>query len=168
MKITDDMLTEPPVDPLAPRVEAVIKEVMGRFPGLGKASQAAYYEEVHQHLAPLARTLERENGELRAEIDRLNATIRDQFTDRRTTPDREAIEAALREMQGAMSPYSMQRECHVFDMTMALAINILHRAIKSALNVPTPRQLAALDRLAENAQELGLYDLPTAPNGEKK
>ncbi|MDN7744682.1 hypothetical protein QZM78_11560 [Burkholderia multivorans] len=91
MKITDDMLTEPPVDPLAPRVEAVIKAVMGRFPGLGKASQAAYYEEVHQHLAPLARTLERENGELRSEIDRLNATIRDQFAARRTTPDREEI-----------------------------------------------------------------------------
>ncbi|MCO1371493.1 hypothetical protein L0Z42_13190 [Burkholderia multivorans] len=89
MKITDDMLTEPPVDPRAPRVEAVIRAVMGRFPGLGKTSQAAYYEEVHQHLAPLARALERENGELRSEIDRLNATIRDQFAARRTTPDRE-------------------------------------------------------------------------------
>ena len=53
---------------------------------------------------------------------------------RRTNPDREAIESAIREMQSAGSPYSMQRECHVFDMTMALAINILHRALKTAPN----------------------------------
>jgi hypothetical protein len=49
---------------------------------------------VHQHLAPLARNLERENGELRAEIDRLNSVMREQFYARRTTPDREAIIAA--------------------------------------------------------------------------
>ncbi|WP_446333616.1 hypothetical protein ACRHQP_00765 [Burkholderia pseudomallei] len=78
---------------------------------------------------------------------------------RRTTPDREAIESALREMQGAVSPYSTQRECHVFDMTMALAINILHRALK---NAPT----TALDRLAENERELGL-DYMTAPTVDK-
>lgn len=51
---------------------------------------------------------------------------------RRTTPDREAIESAIREMQTATSPYSTQRECHVFDMTMTFAINILHRALKTA------------------------------------
>ncbi|KGX06715.1 hypothetical protein Y036_642 [Burkholderia pseudomallei] len=91
MKITDDMLTESPVDALAPRVESIIKDTMKRFSGIGKASLAAYYEEVHQYLAPLARQLERENGELRADIDRLTAIIRDQFAARRTIPNRDAI-----------------------------------------------------------------------------
>ncbi|WP_175762250.1 hypothetical protein [Burkholderia anthina] len=60
----------------APRVESLIEQYKRRFPGISKASQARYFEEVHQALAPLARELERENGELRAEIDRLNGTIR--------------------------------------------------------------------------------------------
>ncbi|RQZ31574.1 hypothetical protein DIE14_01270 [Burkholderia sp. Bp9017] len=60
----------------APRVESLIERYKRRFPGIGKASLARYFEEVHQALAPLARELERENGELRAEIDRLNETIR--------------------------------------------------------------------------------------------
>jgi hypothetical protein len=42
------------------RVNACIEEVMKRFPRTGPASQAKYYEEVHQHLGPLARDLERE------------------------------------------------------------------------------------------------------------
>lgn len=43
-----------------PRVEAVIDDVMAKHPRISPASQAEYYEEVHQHLAPLARELERE------------------------------------------------------------------------------------------------------------
>jgi hypothetical protein len=41
-----------------PRVEACINAVMRRFPGSSSTSQARYFEEVHQHLAPLARALE--------------------------------------------------------------------------------------------------------------
>jgi hypothetical protein len=44
----------------APRVDACIEGVMNRFPGETKAAHARYYEEVHQHLAPLARQLEQE------------------------------------------------------------------------------------------------------------
>jgi hypothetical protein len=53
----------------APRVEACIAEVMARFPRDSKE----YYVEVHQHLAPLARQLERERDEIRAEVERLGA-----------------------------------------------------------------------------------------------
>jgi hypothetical protein len=60
----------------AQRVEACIADVMERFPRDSKE----YYVEVHQHLAPLARQLERdrdtmkqERDELRAEVERLRA-----------------------------------------------------------------------------------------------
>src|ERR1700712_5427214 len=43
-----------------PRVEAVIQKAMGKHPPMGMAATAAYYEAVHQELAPLARELERE------------------------------------------------------------------------------------------------------------
>jgi hypothetical protein len=49
-----------------PRVEACINEVMRRFPGGSASAQARYFEEVHQHLAPLARQLERELAEAKA------------------------------------------------------------------------------------------------------
>lgn len=48
-----------------PRVEACIEAVMLRFPS---PKSTAYYEAVHQELAPLARELEIENAELRAAL----------------------------------------------------------------------------------------------------
>ncbi|WP_186166495.1 hypothetical protein [Burkholderia gladioli] len=75
MKITDDMLTEPPVDPLAPRVEAVIKEVMGKFPGLGKASQAAAPAEVRPTDDALWDQTLRERDEYHEAADKLAAAI---------------------------------------------------------------------------------------------
>lgn len=67
------MLTLPTQEELAalrhPRVEACIAEVMARFPYDTKAQAARYFEEVHQHLAPLARQLERENMVAAALID---------------------------------------------------------------------------------------------------
>lgn len=42
-----------------PRVDACIAEAMARHHSFGKRAGAAYYEEVHQQLAPLARELER-------------------------------------------------------------------------------------------------------------
>lgn len=48
-----------------PRVEALIDRVMAMHPRHTAYGQARYYEEVHQHLAPLARDLERENAMLR-------------------------------------------------------------------------------------------------------
>jgi hypothetical protein len=55
----------------AERVEACIADVMARFPTDSKD----YYVEVHQHLAPLARQLERQNDALIAEVERLRAEL---------------------------------------------------------------------------------------------
>lgn len=49
----------------APQVEALIDEAMAKNPRHTARGQARYYEEIHQHLAPLARDLERENVRLR-------------------------------------------------------------------------------------------------------
>ncbi|WP_186187962.1 hypothetical protein [Burkholderia gladioli] len=63
-----DKLSELYFDPAStsPRVDELIAGVMKRFPGVSASAQARYYEEVHQHLAPLARELEAENARLRA------------------------------------------------------------------------------------------------------
>lgn len=58
------------IDTGAPRVEACINAVMKRYPSESKAALARYFEAVHQELGPLARDLERENASLR---DQLNA-----------------------------------------------------------------------------------------------
>lgn len=54
-----------------PRVDALIAKVMAEHPGVSRTAQAEYYEEVHQHLAPLARGLERETDKLRHLLSRL-------------------------------------------------------------------------------------------------
>lgn len=54
-----------------PRVEAVINSVMERFPGMGPAAQLRYFEAVHQHLAPLARDLERESTVQRTALENI-------------------------------------------------------------------------------------------------
>lgn len=59
------------------RVEAVIQQVMKRFHGQGPASQARYFEAVHQELAPLARQLEMELGVAVVSQADANATIAD-------------------------------------------------------------------------------------------
>ena len=48
-----------------PRVEECIGAVMARHHGTSERAMGKYFEEVHQHLAPLARELERENAMLR-------------------------------------------------------------------------------------------------------
>lgn len=48
-----------------PRVDALIERVMDEHPSVGRVAQAAYYEAVHQELAPLARELEAEIALLR-------------------------------------------------------------------------------------------------------
>lgn len=53
-----------------PRVEACISAVMAQFSGESNAALARYYEEVHQRLAPLARNLELELAEVKAELAR--------------------------------------------------------------------------------------------------
>lgn len=52
-----------PVKKATPRVDACIEAVSKRFPSL---KSTAYFEEVHQHIAPLAREMEREIADLRA------------------------------------------------------------------------------------------------------
>lgn len=55
----------------AQRVEACIEDVMRRF----RSDSKNYYVEVHQHLAPLARELERNNDALLAEIAELRSAL---------------------------------------------------------------------------------------------
>lgn len=49
-------------------VDAVIARVMAAHPGQTTRAVAAYFEAVHQELAPLARELEAENKRLRDQI----------------------------------------------------------------------------------------------------
>lgn len=53
------------------RVDELIKKIMAEHPRLGAAAQARYYEEIHQHLAPLARELEIDNNKMRAALKRI-------------------------------------------------------------------------------------------------
>lgn len=55
-----------------PRVEACIEAVSKRFPSI---KSTAYFEEVHQHIAPLARDMERELAARDAEIADLRAAL---------------------------------------------------------------------------------------------
>lgn len=57
----------------APRVEALIDGVMVRYPGveLSRQRSAAYFEAVHQELAPLARGLEWELRQAQRQVDDL-------------------------------------------------------------------------------------------------
>lgn len=48
------------------KVDALIAEMMLKHPSLGAIGLAAYFEHVHQELAPLARKLEDENESLLA------------------------------------------------------------------------------------------------------
>lgn len=60
----------------APRVEACIEAVMAKYPRTGPVSQAKYYEEVHQHLGPLARSLERELAQANADVKTLRDILK--------------------------------------------------------------------------------------------
>ena len=53
------------------RVNDLIARVMLKHPGESKAAQAAYFEDVHQELAPLARDLEKQRAELLAICEEL-------------------------------------------------------------------------------------------------
>lgn len=52
-----------------PRTDNLIADVMAKHPGQTPKALAAYYEAVHQELAPLARELEAENKRLWAELN---------------------------------------------------------------------------------------------------
>jgi hypothetical protein len=60
-----------------PRVDALIERVMDEHPSVGRAAQAAYYEAVHQELAPLARELEAGGGSTRREASAPDEQDRD-------------------------------------------------------------------------------------------
>jgi hypothetical protein len=60
----------------ATRVEACIAEAMEKYAGGSPGRDLTYYQNVHQDLAPLARQLERERDELRAEVERLQAVMK--------------------------------------------------------------------------------------------
>lgn len=50
------------------RVDALIQRVMAAHPGTTPAALRKYFDAVHQELAPLARALEAENDQLRADL----------------------------------------------------------------------------------------------------
>lgn len=52
----------------SPQVDACIAAVMAQHPGQTPRTLAVYFEAVHQELAPLARQLELENSQLRAQL----------------------------------------------------------------------------------------------------
>lgn len=54
-----DLLELPDMSDDTPRVNACLAAAHKKYHGYGQASQARFYEEVHQLLAPLARELER-------------------------------------------------------------------------------------------------------------
>lgn len=56
-----------------PQVDCVIALVMAEHPRMHQ--QAAYYEAVHQELAPLARTLEREARRYRKQLQQLRLDV---------------------------------------------------------------------------------------------
>lgn len=78
-----------------PRVETLIDRYQTRFPGTSKSALARYFEEVHQGLAPLARDLELENQELRAQIEQMKATFQAQFRNGRAASPTFEIEPQL-------------------------------------------------------------------------
>jgi transcription elongation factor Elf1 len=79
---------------------------------------------------------------------------------RRTAPDRDAV---IEECAKACEDLSMH-DGSLEDLENERCV----KAIRSLKHAPTASQLAALDRLAENAHELGLgYDTPTDAEGEK-
>lgn len=51
-----------------PQVVACIDACMAQHPGQTPRALAVYFEAVHQELAPLARRLELENAQLRAQL----------------------------------------------------------------------------------------------------
>lgn len=55
-------------DDSTPMVDLVIALNMAEHPGLNRSEQAEYYEAVHQELAPLARSLEREARKWRRKL----------------------------------------------------------------------------------------------------
>lgn len=58
------------------RVDELIDRVMSEHPGLGVTAQARYYEDVHQHLVPLARKIEGQNDRMLAALKAiLNAKL---------------------------------------------------------------------------------------------
>lgn len=108
------------------RVDDIISETMARFPGVSRTAQAEYYEEVHQHLAPLARELEIETDRLkqllRAESDRV-LHFRDVLrmlaaVARRYLPDYDehpALQAADDLLDGTEARRTIAQICDGFD-----------------------------------------------------
>lgn len=88
----------------APRVEACIDAVMAKYSNHSTSSQAKYYEEVHQDLAPLARSLERElaqaNFDVKTLRDILKIIVNERFIPAEWERLTGRIQAALEETKG--------------------------------------------------------------------
>lgn len=94
-----------------PRVEAVIDDVMAMHSRISPSSQAKYYEEVHQRLAPLARDLERELRIETQKVDDMAAIVRRlAHSLRQAAPGNDLPEKALDYLKRAGVPTSVLRE----------------------------------------------------------
>jgi hypothetical protein len=86
----------------AERVEACIADVMARFP----ADCKDYYVEVHQHLAPLARELERQNDRIRAELQAaLDAATRQNIAATKVWQERDELRAEVERLRADAERY---------------------------------------------------------------
>ena len=93
------------------RVEGVIERVMAAHPCLGKRAQAAYYEAVHQELAPLARDLECELFVAKTQVGDLAALVRRLVHAlRKSAPDNDLPAKALDYLNRNGIPTTMLRE----------------------------------------------------------
>lgn len=73
---TPDPSRSAPPHAFAPRVEALIEQVMAEHPRTGDKAMATYYEAVHQELAPLARSLEIDLDASRRKVLELAVLVR--------------------------------------------------------------------------------------------
>lgn len=93
----------------APRVEALIASVMARHPGIDVSPKRAarYFEEVHQELAPLARSMERDIGVAECQVGDLALLVgRLVRALRKADPESELPDIAMEYMRrsGLVSP----------------------------------------------------------------
>lgn len=84
----------------APRVEACIDAVMAKYPRTGPVSQAKYYEEVHQHLGPLARELERELAQANADVREMRDILKIVATERFIPEEWERLNGLVKAVLG--------------------------------------------------------------------
>lgn len=93
----------------SPKTDALIDEVMTRFPGTSPSASARYFEAVHQELAPFARNLESQVDDMAMLIKLLVRALN------RAEPGNETAKRAMDYLQNndlLGSPLRAEGICH--------------------------------------------------------